>query len=310
MVIGIKEIGAYIPANRVDNLHRAVFFGVDPEFIKKKIGICSVARMEDRETTSGMCVNAVYDLGRRVGDLDLQDIDLLCVCTENPDSQIPFTAAIVHDVLGLPSGCAAFDINLGCSGYAYSLEIARSFMEMNGLRRGIVLTADPYSRILDPNDKNTELLFGDGATATLLDDNPLFVFGKGHFETIGSLHGALTKKKGQRLYMDGRKIYNFVLRYVPPSINICLDANKLRSRDVDTWIFHQATRFMVESLAKAMKLDPAMVPFESADYGNTIASSIPLLLQTRLHDDQVNTICMSGFGVGLSISSHIITRNG
>lgn len=308
MTIGIKQIGTHIASQRIDNFERAEKFGVDAGFIEKKIGIRQVARMGKDENTLGMCLAAMQDLENGLQNFNRDQIGFICVCTENPDVRIPFTAALLHDALGLSKECAAFDINLGCSGYVYSLEIARTFMEANGIQQGLVFTADPYSRILDPNDKNTELLFGDGATVTLLSENQIFMFGKGYFNTIGHINSALTKSDEKPLFMDGRGIFNFVLRHVPGAIRKCLALNDLDQSDVDVWLLHQASRFMVQSLAKSMKIPLEKVPFEIEDYGNTVSSSIPFLLQKRIYDSDANVICMSGFGVGLSISTHIIKR--
>jgi 3-oxoacyl-[acyl-carrier-protein] synthase-3 len=308
MTIGIKQIGTHIASQRIDNLKRADKFGVDTGFIEKKIGIRQVARMGTDENTLSMCLAAMQDLENGLEDFDRDKIGFVCVCTENPDISIPFTAALLHDALGLNENCAAFDINLGCSGYAYSLEIARTFMESNRIRNGLVFTADPYSRILDSNDKNTELLFGDGATVTFLSDDPVFIFGKGFFKTIGHMHGALTKSYNVPLFMDGRGIFNFVMRDVPKAIRACLNLNGLDQNDVDIWLLHQASRFMVQSLAKSMQIPLENVPFEIGTYGNTVSSSIPFVLQKRIADSNVNVMCMSGFGVGLSISTHIIKR--
>lgn len=308
MTIGIKQIGTHIASQRIDNMKRAEEFGVDTGFIEKKIGIRHVARMGKDENTLGMCLAAMQDLENRVEDFNRDRIGFICVCTENPDIQIPFTAALLHGALELSHECAAFDINLGCSGYAYSLEIARTFMEANGIPQGLVFTADPYSRILDPNDKNTQLLFGDGATVTLLSEDPTLVFGKGFFKTMGQLNSALIKSNEKPLFMDGRGIFNFILRHVPGAIRRCLALNNLDQKDVDVWLFHQASRFMVQSLAKAMKIPFKDVPFEIDYYGNTVSSSIPFILQKRIDDPKANVMCMSGFGVGLSVSTHIIKR--
>lgn len=307
-MIGIKNIGSFLPHLRISNTERASKFFVTNDFVEKKIGIRNLARKEPFQKASGLCVNAIEDLLIREKGLDIGTVDFLCVCTENSDFKIPFTAAIVHDELQLSPNCSAFDINLGCSGYVYSLEIARTFMEANGLKKGLVFTADPYSEIIDENDKNTEFLFGDGATVTLLSDNPAFCFGRGVFKTYGNLHTALIKKEKESLVMNGRKIFNFVLRDVPGAIQTCLDKNKISMEDVDVWLLHQASRFLVESLSKKLKIPFEKVPFEIQEYGNTVSSSIPFLLKKHIEMDDNRLFCMSGFGVGLSIATNIIKR--
>src|SRR3546814_2884839 len=116
----------------------------------------------------------------------LNEIQVLVVVTQNPDNNLPHVAAQVHGKAALPEQCAAFDVSLGCSGYVYGLSIITSFMAVNGFERGVLITADPYSKIVDKNDKNTRLLFGDAATATLISNEPLLVAGPFSFGTTGT----------------------------------------------------------------------------------------------------------------------------
>ncbi len=120
----------------------------------------TLPRKSPDQETSDLCVAAFQDLcaGRHI---DVSKIDCIVVCTQNPDSDgIPHVSAIVHGKLGLSETCASFDISLGCSGYVYGLSLVSSFMEANDLRKGLFFTADPYSKIIDMNDKNTSLLLG------------------------------------------------------------------------------------------------------------------------------------------------------
>ena len=113
-------------------------------------------------------------------------IDCLVVVTQNPDGDgLPHTSAIVHAKLNLKTSCAVFDISLGCSGYVYSLSIIKSFMESNSLKNGLLFTCDPYSKIIDINDKNTSMLFGDAATVTMMNTKPKLLLDKFIFATSG-----------------------------------------------------------------------------------------------------------------------------
>jgi len=214
----------------------------------------------------------------------------------------------VHAKLSFENDCAAFDISLGCSGYVYSLLVMKSFMEANDLKHGILFTCDPYSPILDPDDKSTELLFGDAATATLLCENPVLEIGKGVFGTAGEFHKALIKRKNERLHMDGRLIFNFVMRHVPANVSKCLQANDLSINDIDMFLFHQASKYVIDNLAKRMRINPKKLPFEIQDYGNTVSSSIPIILKKYSDDNQAEVFLLTGFGVGLSVASLILRR--
>ncbi|MBW1740285.1 MAG: ketoacyl-ACP synthase III [Deltaproteobacteria bacterium] len=307
-MIGIKNIGVYIPGNKVSNATRLEKFDITEDFIEKKVGIHTLSRKEATEFASDLCVKSFDDLLARESSLDPGRIDCVCVCTQNGDYQLPHTSAVVQGKLNLHGDCAAFDISLGCSGYVYSLLVIKSFMEANDLNCGILFTSDPYSQILDPDNKNTELLFGDAATATLLAEDASLEIGKGVFYTDGRSHGALIKREGERLYMDGREIFNFILRHVPSNIKKCLKANGASMDDIDMFLFHQASKYVIDNLIKRMRLDSQKVPFAIKEYGNTVSSTIPIMLKQYLNYEQLNTFLLSGFGVGLGVASLVLGR--
>jgi len=308
MIIGINNIGCYIASERVCNLERAEKHGVTHTFITEKIGIASVARKKAAVKASDLCVLAYKDLATRTKEPVLDDIAFLCVCTQNGDYKLPHTSAIVQAKLGAPKNCAAFDISLGCSGYVYSLHIAKSFMESNDLKKGLLFTSDPYSDIIDSNDKNTDLLFGDGATVTLLTEHPVFGVKNGTFETDGSRFDHLIKRNNELLVMNGRGIFEFAMKEVPAIVDKCLETNRLKKEDIDLFLFHQASSYVVDNLCRRMKLEPEKTPFVIKDYGNTISSSIPMMLGDYLEETTKKNILICGFGVGLSIASSILRR--
>lgn len=305
-MLGIAAIASYVPAGRLSNYDRKAEFGIDDAFIEDKIGFRSVARMAPGETTSDLCVRAFEALKCKVS-IDPAAIEAVVVVTQNPDRNIPHVSAVVHGRLGLSTSCAAFDVSLGCSGYVHGLSIVQGFMAANGYKRALLFTADPYSKIIDASDKNTVLLFGDAATVSLLSDAPVFVPGRFRFGTLGveSENLAIT---GGHLYMNGRAIFSFVARNIPSDVNALLAANGLAIGDVDRFLFHPGSRYVVDAISKALKLTQDKVPFSASDCGNTVSSSIPLLLEAEIPRAASGTILMSGFGVGLSWASTILTR--
>ena len=307
-MIGINNIGCYIASERISNLKKAEKHGVTHDFIAEKIGIASVARKKSAEKASDLCVLAYDDLVARVNESALDDIEFLCVCTQNGDYQLPQTSAIVQSKLGISKRCAAFDISLGCSGYVYSLHIAKSFMDACGLKKGLLFTSDPYSEIIDPNDKNTDLLFGDGAAATLLTDNPVFDLCDGVFETDGKIFEHLIKRDNEKLVMNGRGIFNFAMTHVPELVTRCLNANALGEEDIDLFLLHQASKYIIDNLRRRMKLEQEKVPFLIKEYGNTVSSSIPIALSEYLNKTDKKNILICGFGVGLSIAASVLRR--
>lgn len=307
-MIGIHNIGCHITPKRVSNLEKTEKHGVTEAFITEKIGMKTLARKQPSERASDLCILAYENLVERVGESVIEDIEFLCVCTQNGDYQLPHTSAIVQAKLGAPKNCAAFDISLGCSGYVYSLHIAKSFMESNGLKKGLLFTSDPYSNIIDTNDKNTDMLFGDGATATFLTENSVFEVRKGIFGTDGSRFDYLIKRNNDWLVMNGRGIFEFTMKEVPGIVDKCLETNGLKKENIDLFLLHQASKYIVDNLCRRIKLQPEKTPFSAEAYGNTISSSIPMLLKDHMEDPTKINILICGFGVGLSVASSILRR--
>ncbi len=308
MTIGITDIGFYIANNRIDNLKKADKHGVTEKFIRDKIGFVATARKKPYQKSSDLCVQAYRDLASHAPELSIDDIDFICVCTQNGDHQLPQTSAILQNKLGLSNNCAAFDISLGCSGYAYALHIAKGFMENSRFKKGLIFTSDPYSDIIDPADKHTDLIFGDAATVTLLTENPIYEIGEGVFETHGQFFEHLIKRKNQKLVMNGRGIFNFTMLTAPKVVKRCLSRNSLTQEEIDLFVFHQASKYIVDNLCQRMKLDPGKVPFTANEMGNTVSSSIPIVLGQFLHQAEQKTILICGFGVGLSIAASTLRR--
>lgn len=302
-MIGISEIGSFVPATRLSNFDRAETFGMDDNFVRNKLGIHNVSRMGADEDTADLCVEAFQSLNTK-RPISSGDIDCVIVCTQNPDGHgIPHTSALIHGALDLADSCAAFDIGLGCSGYVYGLGIAKSFMEAQNLKVGLLFTADPYSKILDEKDRTTEMLFGDAATVTLLEpvspeSGTWQPFGF-RFSTRGNEGSALTNETG-RLKMNGRSVFNFSATVVPDQIRGAMETEGLGIDDIDCFLFHQGSKYIVDTLTRRLDLPPEKVPSNLADQGNTISSSIPLLFENQLHDPSLSLVAMSGFGVGLS----------
>lgn len=308
-MIGINAIGSYIPPGRIDNISRAKIFDTDTSFIRNKIGFETLARKDKKEDTSDLCVEAYRDLKNKIDPMP-ESIDCLVVCSQNPDGfGLPHTSAVIQHKLQLNKDVAAFDVSLGCSGYVYGLSIIQSFMEANGLSRGLLFTADPYSKVLNHEDRNTELLFGDAATCTLLTTRPKYVLLKSLFSTDGSGANAIIRSRQDgTLQMNGQEVFMFAMKNVPRQVNKCLDINGFGKEEIDIFLFHQGSKYIIDNLCKRMKLPEEKVPFFAKDIGNTVSSTIPLGLQDIL-GEKYEHICVSGFGVGLSWATTILQHS-
>ncbi len=304
-MIGIEKIGYYIPSGRISNLGRLKEFDMTEDFVVNKLGIKEISQKNDEETVVEMCEKACVNLEKQLGYTD-KEIDVLVVVTQNPDTNIPHTSAMLHEKLGLPKSCATFDISLGCSGYVSALSILQGFMYINGMKKGILVTCDPYSKVVDKSDKNTALLFGDAATATLLSENYTFELGKFTFGTVSEKNDALYVRNG-KLEMKGRSIFNFASTEIPQDIDDLLERNKCSSEEVDLYLFHPGSKYVINSIVDRAKIDINKVSYDNSEYGNAISSSIPLLLKNEISSDK-DTILLSGFGVGLTWGSVIIRR--
>lgn len=305
-MIYINNIASYIPDNFIDNYNNADRFSESIQFIDSKIGAAILPRIPDGFNTSDLAVKAVEQLLRKT-QLLKKDIEALVVITQNGDfGGIPHTSALVQGKLGLKNDVSCFDLSLGCSGYVYGLSLLKSHMIEMGYHNAILVTADPYSKIINNNDKVTSLLFGDAATATLLSTKGLFSIGRPLLNTDGS--GELTLVKKEYLYMNGRKVFNFAATKVPAQINQYITKYSLDINEIDLFLLHQGSAAIIEVITRKLKSTRDKIPMEMFATGNTVSSSIPLLLEKYLNDKSQREIIISGFGVGLSWATNLLRR--
>lgn len=305
--IGICAISSFVPPARLNVRERVLEFGVTEDFLIKKTGYLSLARKRDGQETSDLAQRAVQPL--LDARPDLRDaLGALVVVTQNPDGYgLPHTSAILHGLLGLPSAIAAFDISLGCSGWVYGLSVLKSFLEANAMECGLLVTADPYSKVLDSGDKNTALLFGDAATATLLGREDLaWRVGKFVFGTDGKKWADLRVDENRTLRMNGTGVFTFSATKVPLCVKEVVAANGLALEDVDRFLLHQGSRYIVDTIGARLGA-PEKTPFSDNGIGNSVSSTIPLLLGGGDFDSDRKVVAC-GFGVGLSWGATVLTN--
>ncbi len=304
----LNSIAFCLPDQSIDNIKQAQFFNKSQDFITSKIGAYKLPRKLSDQDSSDLATIALNSLLLK-SSFSKEEIDLLCVVTQNPARKgIPHTSAIVHSNLGLPTTCSVFDLSLGCSGYIYGLSVVASFMKVNNLKNGILITSDPYSDILNRNDPNTSMLFGDAATATLIQNCPTK-----HSYVIGKLYGYSNGKQGDsiqvneagKLVMNGRAVFNFALKQVPEQIKKCLIEEKIEIGDVDAVVLHQGSYAIVDAVSRSFPGHEDKFCKRMGETGNTVSSTIPLILESLMTGEELlpKTIIACGFGVGLSIGT-------
>ncbi len=262
--------------------------------------------------TSDLCLAAANRLLDEL-DCSLDSIDMLIFLSQTPDYILPATACVLHGKLGLSKKCAAFDINLGCSGYTYGLWMASNFIKNGAVNRVLLLVGDTISKVVASENRATFPLFGDAGTATLLESDTesaskpwSFAWGT---DGLGANH-LMVKEGGFRspdllsddqfLSMNGAEVFAFTLAEIPGLLQSLLDDAKWTFSDVDAVVFHQANAFMLKYLAKRMKINSAQLPMCLSQYGNTSSASIPLTLCGMKQSSQPQNLVLAGFGVGYS----------
>jgi len=282
----------------------------DMRKILDKTGIKNRHISSPGETAVDLAFTAAKKLIESSAESD--GIDLLILVTQSPDYVLPTSACILQDRLGLPKNCMAFDINLGCSGFIYALSIAGSLIESGVATKGIILCADTYTKYIGKNDRTCRPLFSDGASATLVESSEVDCIGPFELGTDGSGYDRLiVKHSGARveeqsetasLVMYGSDVFLFTMRVVPTCIKNLLKNAELKLENIDLFIFHQASKLVIENLIRTMSLDKNKVFTNFENIGNTVSASIPIAIkdadtQGRLKEG--DNVMLVGFGVGL-----------
>lgn len=316
----IKGISSYLPIKiEYNDIHSR---------ITQKTGIYERHIAAADECSSDMAVSAAENLFSDYG-VDRSAIDFIVLCTQSPDYFLPTSACLLQHRLGIPRNCGAFDINLGCSGFVYGLSISKGMIETGQAKRVLLLTSETYSKWIHPEDGAVRPIFGDAATATLIEAEEAdreglraFAFGTdgsgggdiivpaggmrdpaATCSSVETVDAAGNKRTNYNLYMNGRSVITFAQDVVPKMLKKILENSGLKREDIDYYVFHQANRFMLESIQHKCKLQG--LPFWNKPdlYGNTVSSTIPLALEEILRTvdaASLQKVLSIGFGVGLS----------
>ena len=325
--MSLEAFALALPSIRHGAADIAAATGADVSFIADKVGVNERFVLGPGETGVGLAAAACRNLFEHQDGLREQ-VDLVVCVTQNPDRRIPHNAPAIADALGLPAHVASFDISLGCSGFAMGVEIVEGFLARCGLDNAVLVTCDPYSRVIAPEDRDTNCVFGDAATATWVRasgrrtttlardfgtdgagaDAIAIAAGGASRPLVGSNGSDLPARDELRLRMHGRKVYNFVLDRIPASIDACLRRAGCGVQDVDLFVLHPGSAFMLQALVQRAGLPPDRVPSTMGRHGNAVSSSLPLLLAELDAAGRLGgrLVLMSGFGVGLSWATLLV----
>jgi 3-oxoacyl-[acyl-carrier-protein] synthase III len=324
----IAAIKSHVPDRQLGNETLAEMGKWDADTIYQKTGI-SVRRIAgEKECASDLGVAAARKLFEH-GHCTPEDIDFLLFCTQTPDYFLPASACLIQDRIGLKKTCGALDFNLGCSGFVYGLALAKGIIETEVASNVLLITADTYTKFLNPSDFAVRAVFGDGAAATLIrgveedyDAIGPFCFGtdgKGAQNLIvpaGGMRMPITQdtsteceaepgtfRSPRNLYMDGPEIFSFTLKTIPGLVNGLLTKCEMSPADVDYFIFHQASRLVLDHLRKKLQIPDEKFCVNLDTCGNTVSSTIPMSMQASVEKGRLkqgDKVMLVGFGVGYS----------
>lgn len=264
------------------------------------------------ETALSLAVNACNKI-----KVNQKKIDALIYVTQSPEYSLPTTACILQDKLKLDKKILAYDINQGCSGFVYGLYTALAMINSSSLKTVLLVCSDTYTKYISDGNKTCSTIFSDGASATLITNKKKFITKSFSFGTDGSGHKDLivenSKKfhtKKSELYMDGRKVLMFTMGNIPDLVKKTLRNNKCKINDIKLFIFHQASKIVLENLGRILKIEEKKIFKNYSLFGNTVSSTIPIAINQCLMNKKIkkgDKVLICGFGVGYSMAASVIT---
>lgn len=302
MNAGIIGIGRYLPDRVLTNLDLEKMVETSDEWIKTRTGIEERRIADDDMDTSDMAYEAALQAIKNA-DIDAEDIDLILVATVTPDRPFPTVACMLQDKLGA-SKAAAMDISAACAGFMYGMVTAEQFVKSGTYKHVLVVGVEKLSKVTDWEDRNTAVLFGDGAGAAVIgqvsDNRGILSFELG---ANGAGGDHLYQDTGSNIIMNGREVFKFAVRQMGESCITVLDKAGLSKEEVDFLIPHQANIRIMEAARERLGLPIEKMSTTIRKYGNTSSASIPVALFEELEAGKIkdgDLIVMVGFGGGLT----------
>ncbi|WP_404449269.1 ketoacyl-ACP synthase III [Sutcliffiella horikoshii] len=300
MNAGILGIGRYVPEKILTNAELEQMVDTTDEWIKTRTGIEERRIATDDVDTSHMAYFAAEKALKDAG-ITAEELDMIIVATVTPDNPFPSVACMIQERLGAKKACA-FDMSAACAGFMYGIITAKQFVEAGTYKHVLVVGVEKLSKIVDWEDRNTAVLFGDGAGATII--GPVSE-GRGilSFELGADGTGAKHLYQDETIVMNGREVFKFAVRQMGESAVNVLDKAGLSKEDVDFLIPHQANIRIMEAARERLGLPIEKMSMTVQKYGNTSAASIPISIVEEIENGNIqddDLVVMVGFGGGLT----------
>jgi len=314
----ITAVGSGIPKKVLTNYDLEKMVDTSNEWIMERTGIRERRVTDEKTATSDLA----YEAGKKAIDnanFPADKLELIIVTTSSPDMLFPSTACIVQDKLGAINS-AAFDLSAACTGFNYGLAVASSLIESGMYKNVLVIGADTLTKYLDWKDRNTCILFGDGAGAVLLQaksdgtgilSSYLMAQGSGGKYLIMPGGGSRDPeiKKSRFIWMDGKEVFKFAIKALPESVEKAVAKAGLKASDINLMIPHQANLRIIDSALKRLGLPKEKAYVNLDRYGNTSAASIPIALNEAFNKKMIkkgDIVVLAGFGAGLTYGANVI----
>lgn len=315
MSFKIIGTGSYLPENIVTNEDMALLVDTSDEWIKQRVGV-SERRLSINETAGDFAYKAALK-ALSESNTKPSEIDLIIAATISGETLSPTVAGIVQNKIG--ATCPSFDVNSACSGFLFSLEIAAGFFAMGNIKKIMVIGAERLSKIVDWSDRNTCVIFGDGAGAVIIEKGENYlsskIYTKGGDEVIeiASYSGTSPFYKGEKknpyIFMQGQETFKFAVNAMTEDIKEVLKVAKLTLDDVKYFVVHQANIRIIQFASKKLKVPIEKFIVNINKYGNTSAASVPIALDELNKTGDLkrgDIIVLSAFGGGLSSAASVI----
>jgi 3-oxoacyl-[acyl-carrier-protein] synthase-3 len=273
--------------------------------VLKKTGIKKLYLSNENEDVLNLSIKSCK---KTLKNFDKKKIDCVIAVTQTAKNKLPSISCMIQDELNLRKNIIAFDIGLGCSGFVYGLSIINSLLSSNTVKTVLFVCGDTYNKFLNEQNRTCKTVFSDAASSCIVQKINSKKNVKFSFLTDGSGASDLMENNNN-IEMKGSNIFHFTTKNIPDLFNDILKKNNLKKNDIDQFVFHQASKLVLDKLTKILELDENKVFKNYDQIGNTVSSSIPIALENLKKNNMLKKnqkIMLVGFGVGLSAAASII----